>query len=442
MAILDNIFNDNKNSFYPTNDQDLEEEATNMPEIPVTKASDQDNKQPAEIIQKDVTAFPVQPYATHTHPTAAAAPQPPAKNKWGYTESDMDTLLRGGVTPEKLEYYSNFDPLKHGNFYQYIYGSSVAKPTAPDQEHINRVKLMGTIGDSLGLLAQMWSAGKGAHIKERDYKNSASAQIADKEKDLKKLYLQQQDKYNAGMYNAKVNDIKKALNDYADWRKNIQGLLAAKQKQDLAQAKQEFDIAYKTAILQGKSEQQALNEAKQKETAKLNQLKFEEQKRHAKRMEGIQGMNAQTGRMRANADIEYKKNGGGKGASGKIIPFFFQDGTNVNVPEAVWKANYPVLIDILTDKGVRTPGSWDSKPPTAPQAEYFIKQNKDKLPQEAKDWLKEISQMNPAEYGDISGDDGLPAGFDMNNAVGGALGGSVGSYGTPVEDEEDEYKIR
>jgi hypothetical protein len=53
MAILDNIFNKKKNpasSFLPVNEQEMQEGATRTPEIPVTKASDQDNEQPAEVV--------------------------------------------------------------------------------------------------------------------------------------------------------------------------------------------------------------------------------------------------------------------------------------------------------------------------------------------------------------------------------------------------------
>lgn len=218
--LLDGILNrDKKKSFYPTNDQDLEEEATNMPEIPVTKASDQDNKQPAEMVQPQQEATPV--------PT----------NKWGYSQSEMDALSKAGYTPDRLEYFlSDFDPAKGENFLQRIYGASVHKPIAPDEKQLKRARLLGSIGDSLDLLSQMWSAGKGAHIKERDYKNSASAQIAEKEKNLRALYLQQQNKYNDGMYNAQLKDLLKSLDDHNNGKKGIQGVVAAQKKFDQAQA--------------------------------------------------------------------------------------------------------------------------------------------------------------------------------------------------------------
>lgn len=216
--LLDGILNrDKKNSFYPTNVQDLEE-ATNMPEIPVTKASDQDNKQPAEMVQPQQEATPV--------PT----------NKWGYSQSEMDALSKAGYTPDRLEYFlSDFDPAKGENFLQRIYEASMPKPTAPDEKQLKRVRLLGSIGDSLGLLSQMWSAGKGAHVKERDYKNSASAQIAEKEENLRALYLQQQNKYNDGMYNAQLKDLLKSLDDYNNGKKGIQGVVAAQKKFDQAQ---------------------------------------------------------------------------------------------------------------------------------------------------------------------------------------------------------------
>lgn len=222
MALIDDILNrKKKNTFYPTNEQDMQEEATNMPEIPVTKASDQDNMQPAEVIQtqKDVT--------------------PPPANKWGYSQSEMDTLTKAGYTPEKLDYYlSDFDPAKGESILSRIYESSMPKPTAPDEKKIRNAKIVGTIADSLGLLSQMYTYGKGAHVEKRDYRNSASAQIAEQERNLRNIYLQQQNKYNDGLYNARLKDLLKSLDDYNNGKKGISGVVAAQKKLDQAQAHQ------------------------------------------------------------------------------------------------------------------------------------------------------------------------------------------------------------
>lgn len=280
--LLDGILNrDKKNSFYPTNVQDLEE-ATNMPEIPVTKASDQDNKQPAEMVQPQQEATPV--------PT----------NKWGYSQSEMDALSKAGYTPDRLEYFlSDFDPAKGENFLQRIYEASMPKPTAPDEKQLKRARLLGSIGDSLGLLSQMWSAGKGAHVKERDYKNSASAQIAEKEKNLRALYLQQQNKYNDGMYNAQLKDLLKSLDDHNNGKKGIQGVVAAQKKFDQAQAQFED----KQRFARDKLAQDQQNKDADRKIKEDNQKSLD----HHRKVKEAQGWSRGTGKN-SNYQIIFRAN--------------------------------------------------------------------------------------------------------------------------------------
>jgi len=221
MSVLDNILQNRKGgqSFYPTSDQDLEAEATNLPDIPETRASDQDNKQPAEVIQtqQDVT--------------------PPPANKWGYSQSEIDTLEKAGYTPDKLErYLSDFDPAKGDNFLSRIYESSMPKPTAPDEKTLKRNRIIAGVADGLSMLSQMYSAGKGAHMRERDFNQSAIAGQAAQERNLRNIYLQQANRYNDGLVNAKTKDFLQALENYRNGRKGIQGVVAAQKKLDQAQA--------------------------------------------------------------------------------------------------------------------------------------------------------------------------------------------------------------
>lgn len=297
MALIDDILNRNKkNSFYPTNDQDLEQEATNMPEIPVTKASDQDNKQPSEIIQTQQESTPV------------------TGNKWGYSQSEMDALSKAGYTPDKLEHFlSDFDPTKGENFLQRIYDASMPKPTAPDEKQLKRARLIGSIGDSLGLLSQMWSAGKGAHVKERDYKNSASAQIADNEKNLRALYLQQQNKYNDGLYNARLKDLLKSLDDYNNGKKGIQGVVAAQKKFDQAQA--QFEDKQRFAYDKLAQDQQ--NKDADRKIKEDNQKSLD---RHRKAMEAQGWSRVADSRNRTSAYVKKMSSSGtGKNSNYQMI---------------------------------------------------------------------------------------------------------------------------
>lgn len=387
MALQDIVNNYNKkkgaNSFLPTNEQNLEAQADVSPVAPEIKNGQtaQENKQAASPSVMPTVKYPNKPESM--------------------SDGDYEHLMSVGFSPEAISGYTKpYDPLTNGNYLQRIFESSVPKPSAPDEKKIRNAKLVSTIADSLGLLSQMWSYGKGAHVEKRDQSNTALSKTGDREKDLRNIYLQQQNKYNDGMYNARLNDFLKGLEEYNNGRKGIQGAIASKRKSDLESAKFAFDMTYREAILAGKDADRALKEAQMAEQTELNRLKFEEQKRHNKTSEGISGMSAQTNRMRADAYVNKTASGGVT----KSIPFFFKDGTNVNIPDNIWKANYPVLIDILVGSGVSTPISWFDKSPTASQAEYFIKQNKDRLPDEARNWLKEISSMNPSEYGN-EGDD-------------------------------------
>jgi hypothetical protein len=158
----------------------------------------------------------------------------PTPNKWNYIP---DRWIQ-----DRIERFKNLDPTK--NSYEQIYQSSVLKPTEPDENKIQKAKLAGSIGDALGLLSQMWTYGKGAHVEKRDYNNSAMAKADAKERELRNLYMQQQDKYNTGLYNARMGDLKRDIDDWNNERKGIQDILDAKQKQDWEKeqfnAKQQF----------------------------------------------------------------------------------------------------------------------------------------------------------------------------------------------------------
>ena len=229
MALIDDILKRNQNSFYPTDEQDMQEQETPPPPAPVVKTSDPANKQPTQPVTQKQEAMPAQ-----------AQEKAPA-NKWGYSQSELDTLAKAGYTPEKLDrYLSGFDPAKGESFLSKIYESSMPKPTEPDEKKIRTAKIAPAIfADSLGLLSQMYTYGKGAHVDKRDYRNSASSQIAEQERNLRNIYLQQRDKYNDGLYNSRLNDFRMALDDYRNGRNGISGVLSAQNKLDLA--KKQFE---------------------------------------------------------------------------------------------------------------------------------------------------------------------------------------------------------
>lgn len=217
------------NSFLPTNEQDLDTQADVSPIAPEIK-----NEQTAQENREAESS--------NAMPTVKYPNKPELMS-----DGDYEHLMSVGFSPEAISNYTKpYDPSTNGNYLQRIFESSVPKPTAPDEMKMRGARIVSGIGDALGLISQMVSAGKGAYMKERDYNSSALAQTAAKEKELSNIYLQQHNKYNDGMYNARLKDFLKGLDDYNNGRKGIQGVLAAKQKLDQAgeQFKEKQRYAY------------------------------------------------------------------------------------------------------------------------------------------------------------------------------------------------------
>ena len=60
MALIDDILKRNQNSFYPTDEQDMEDQETTPPPAPVVKTSDPANKQPTKPVTQKQEAMPAQ----------------------------------------------------------------------------------------------------------------------------------------------------------------------------------------------------------------------------------------------------------------------------------------------------------------------------------------------------------------------------------------------
>lgn len=293
MALQDivNKYNQNKgaNSFLPTNEQDLDTQADASPIAPEIK-----NEQTAQENR--------QAESSNAMPTVKYPNKPGSMS-----DDDYEHLMRVGFSPEAISNYTKpYDPSTNGNYLQRIFESSVPKPTAPDEKKMRGARIVSGIGDALGLISQMWSAGKGAYMKERDYNSSALAQTAAKEKELSNIYLQQQNKYNDGMYNARLKDFLKGLDDYNNGRKGIQGVLAAKQKLD--QAKRQFEEKQRYAY-----DKLAQDKDKADQANQLARDKFGESVRHNKTMESQGWARVQDAKNRTSAYVKNISSGGKNG---------------------------------------------------------------------------------------------------------------------------------
>jgi hypothetical protein len=338
------------------------------------------------------TANPVGDTGIYGEPGGASSEPAdmPVKNTGkpeGWTDDQYNEALKY-YKPEAISKYFGgdyqYDP-NEGPFLQ-TFIESAKKPDPIDEKNVQRARLAAGIGDSLGLIAQMIGASKGAHIGKRDASQSALARVIADEEKLRNLYMQQDNDYRQGLYGARARDLMQGLQDHRYNQQNIQNILVNKDKMD------------KDAI------QAEVRNEQWKKGHNLAVDKFEENKRHAKITEGMQAAqisiqrdNTKANKEHREAELEARRNA----RAGKTIPLYFKDGTSIDVPESTWKANYPVLIDILLQSGkVAIPTSWSLVPPTAQQAEYFIKQNKDALPKEAREFLSEISKGYPSQYGE------------------------------------------
>lgn len=220
MAILDDILNKNKNkganSFLPFAENNRDEQADNSPIVgdgtkPLTA---QENIQSEQ---------------------SAALPDVKYPNKpQGLNDDEYEHLLKY-YPPETITKFSSpFDPSSGENLFQRYYESTIPKPSAPDEKKMRNKRIIAGIGDGLSMLSQMISAGSGAHERERN--DFSLPKIQQQEKEEQNRYLQLSQRYNDGLFQARLKDFQKAINDYNNGRKGIQSVLATKQKLDQTQA--------------------------------------------------------------------------------------------------------------------------------------------------------------------------------------------------------------
>lgn len=220
MAILDDILNKNKNkganSFLPFEDNNRDEQADNTPIVG-------DGTKPVTA-QQNIQAE-----------QSAALPDVKYPNKpQGLNDSDYEYLLKYRSPEEITKFSAPFDPNSGENIFQRYYKSTMPKPTAPDEKKMRNKRIIAGIGDGLSMLSQMISAGSGAHVRERN--DFSLPKIQQQEKEEQNRYLQLSQRYNDGLFQARVKDFQKALDDYNNGRKGIQSVLATKQKLDQTQA--------------------------------------------------------------------------------------------------------------------------------------------------------------------------------------------------------------
>jgi len=131
------------------------------------------------------------------------------QNKFNISAEALDWLGKKGYDPARLDYLYSYNPDKDGpvtNIFNRIY----TPPKTVDEKKVKQARIAASIGDALGILSQMWSAGKGAHVKPVTYEQTASGRLNNNKKEMDNLYEQRLDRYNNQKYSA-------ALQDYSHW---------------------------------------------------------------------------------------------------------------------------------------------------------------------------------------------------------------------------------
>ena len=178
------------------------------------------------------------------------------------------------------------------------------KPQELDQKQLSRARTMGALGDSLRLLGEMFAAAKGAHITKRDSKDSALMKVLAKEEEAYNRYQHQLNKYNDGLFNARLRDFQSALSDYNTGKKGIQSVLAAKDALDERGRQADARLQYNYS----KMVQDQGNKDRDFELKKENQKSMEN---HRKALEAQGWSRVADSKSRTSAYVRKMSSGGG-----------------------------------------------------------------------------------------------------------------------------------
>lgn len=175
------------------------------------------------------------------------------------SDDNYKWLINYGMTPETISnaFKSDYDPTKDGDYLSKL----VEKPKEIDEKKVNRARTMATVGDVMGTLAQMFAAGRGAQVKERDANSLAMSRFSNEEKALRDLYRQETEKYKDRLFSASAADINRS---YAQHQSDINAI------RDALNRKKEFDH---------RAEQEAADRKRQDDHFELQNAQFEETKR-------------------------------------------------------------------------------------------------------------------------------------------------------------------
>lgn len=282
MAILDEILN-RKNAFSLVPDEE-----PIVPEV-VKQTTAQENIESEQTSAQPETKYPNRPQSL--------------------TDSEYEHLLKY-YSPDAINKFSApFDPNSGESVIQRYYQSSIPAPSAPDEKVMRNRRIAAGVADGASMLAQLFAAGRGAHVRERD--NFALDRVTDQEREEMNRFRDLSQRYNDGLFQARLKDFQQAWADYQAGRKGIQDVLTTKQRLDQLSGQHGDKMQYnydKLASDQANEDREFEQKVKAQESLD----------RHRRSLEAQGWARTQDSRDRTAAYV--KKMGSGSGGYQMIFP--------------------------------------------------------------------------------------------------------------------------
>jgi hypothetical protein len=190
------------------------------------------------------------------------------------SDEQYEWFLNDGITPENISAaFKPYNPEIDGDFLT----SRIMKfkPKEVDEKKVEKARTVASISDAVGMLAQMFAAGRGAHVKERDPNSLAMSRFNNEEKAMRELYRQKMDKHNNMILNAEAAAENRAYTQHQAILKTIRDSLGDKRGYDykVEADKKEYERKVEQAKIenQRKDYQDSLNAARVEATISHNE---------------------------------------------------------------------------------------------------------------------------------------------------------------------------
>jgi hypothetical protein len=207
--------------------------------VQTARNTENEEEQPQEKISP--TTEPTTEPQGEITPTVSTAPTTPVDEK-------RKAFEEAGYTPEQTEALFNYDASK-GPYLSFL-KQNLQKPEPLSPEAEKRMRILGMLGDSLGILSQLYGASQGARISRNNPENSVTRYTEKYIDRLRNIYDGKLNTYNSQLLNAGYHDIayentlRKEINDV--YYKQMQNKIN-KQKLDLQSEKNTLEKQLKEA---------------------------------------------------------------------------------------------------------------------------------------------------------------------------------------------------